>query len=170
MNKMAEPKIDKICLNMGVGESGEPLTKAMKVLTDLTGKNPVKTFAKATVPGFGVRQNQEIGCKVTLRNEAAENFLRKAFKTVGNKLSPKCFDKNGNFSFGVSEHIELEGMRYDPKIGIFGFDVAVNLIRPGYRIAKRKKSKSKIGNKHKLTPADSMEYVKNKFGVTIGGK
>ena len=169
MSSMKGPQIDKVCLNIGAGESGEPLIKAMKVLTDLTGKNPIKTYSKATVPGFGVRKDQEIGCKVTLRKKDAEEVLRKTLKTLGNRLNPKCFDKQGNFSFGIPEHIEIEGMKYDPKIGIFGFDVNVSLIRPGYRVSKRKIRKSKVGKEQRLTAEDAMEFVKQKFGVTISG-
>jgi len=67
----------------------------------------------------------------------------------------------------LKEHIELPGVRYDPDVGIFGMDICVSVIRPGYRVRKRRKEKAKIGSKHILTPEESMVFAKDTLGVEI---
>jgi len=86
---------------------------------------------------------------------------------VDNKISKKCFDKHGNFSFGIKEHIEIRGVRYEPEIGIFGMDVCVSLNRPGYRVKKRRREKAKIGSKHILTPEEALVFIKDSLSVEI---
>ncbi len=167
MSKMREPRIAKLTINMGVGEGGEAISKAESVVKELTNSKPVRTIAKTTVPGFGLRKAQQIGCKVTLRDAKAVEVLKKALGAADNVLNPKNFDNRGNFSFGVAEHIEIEGMKYDPKVGIFGMDVSVTMERPGYRVARRRKTPKKIPKEHVLTKEESIKYMQEKFGVTI---
>ncbi|MDH5267823.1 MAG: 50S ribosomal protein L5, partial [Candidatus Bathyarchaeota archaeon] len=101
------------------------------------------------------------------RKEKARNFLQKAFHTVDNKLSKGCFDRHGNFSFGIKEHIEIPGTKYLPELGIYGMDVSVALGRPGYRVKRRHRARSKVGLDHLLTLEDAMLFVKDEFGVEI---
>jgi large subunit ribosomal protein L5 len=164
---MLKPRIEKVVVNISVGKSGEPLEKATKVLKEITGQTPCKRRAKDTVRDFGIRKGESIACIVTLREESAIEFLKKALRVVDNKLSSKSFDGQGNFSFGLKEHIELPGVRYDPDVGIFGMDICVSVIRPGYRVRKRRKEKAKIGSKHILTPEESMVFAKDTLGVEI---
>ena len=166
-NPMLKPKIEKVVVNISVGKSGEPLEKAVKVLKDLTGQNPCKRKAKQTIRNFGIRKGEPIACIVTLRKQRAMEFLKKVLPVVDNKLSKNCFDKYGNFSFGIKEHIEIPGVKYDPEIGIFGMDVCVSLSRPGYRVKKRRREKAKIGSKHLLTPKETMILVKDSLGIEI---
>lgn len=166
-NPMLYPKIEKLVVNIGVGKSGEPLEKASKVLRDLTGQTPCKRKAKKTIRDFGIRKGEPISCIVTLRKQRAIEFLKKVLSVVDNKLSKNCFDKYGNFSFGIKEHIEIPGVKYDPEIGIFGMDVCVSISRPGYRIQKRQKAKAKMGSKHTLTREEAMLFVKDTLGVEI---
>lgn len=164
---MLKPKIEKVVVNISVGKSGEPLEKATKVLKDITGQTPCKRKARTSIRDFGIRKGESIACIVTLREEGALGFLKKALPVVDNKLSGKSFDIQGNFSFGLKEHIELPGVRYDPDIGIFGMDICVSVIRPGYRVKNRRREKAKIGSKHILTPQESMVFVKDTLGVEI---
>src|SRR3990167_7332483 len=128
MNTMREIKIEKITINIGVGEAGEKLDRAKKLLERLTNKKIVLTrTAKRTT--FGTPKGRTIGCKVTLRKNDALEFLKKAFDALDFKLNESIFDKQGNFSFGIKEHIDLPGVRYDPEIGIYGMDVSVTLER-----------------------------------------
>ena len=166
-NPILNPKIEKVVVNIGVGKSGEPLEKASKVLKDLTGQTPCKRKAKKTIRDFGIRKDEPISCIVTLRKQGAIEFLKKVLSAVDDKLSKNCFDKYGNFSFGIKEHIEIPGVKYDPEIGIFGMDVCVSLSRHGYRIKKRQRAKAKIGSKHILTPEEAMLFVKDTLGVEI---
>lgn len=164
---MADIKIAKVTVNIGVGESGERIDKAVALLEKLTGQKPVVTKSKHRIPTWGIRKKQPIGTKVTLRKQKAIDFLKMSLEAKDNQLKPKNFDDNGNFAFGVPEYIDLPGVKYDPDIGLFGFDVCVTVERDGYRIAKRKREKKKIPTKHKITKEEAIEWVKQNFGVTV---
>ena len=166
-NPMLKPKIEKVVANISVGKSGEPLEKASKVLKDLTGQNPCKRKAKQTIRDFGIRKGEPIACIVTLRKQKATDFLKKVLPVVENRMSANCFDKYGNFAFGIKEHIEIPGAKYEPEIGIFGMNVCVSLSRHGYRVKKRRREKAKIGSKHMLTLEEAMVFVKDALGVEI---
>ena len=164
---MLRPKIEKVVVNISVGKSGEPLEKAAKVLKDLTGQNPCKRKAKQTIRDFGIRKGEPIACLVTLREQKATDFLKKVLPVVDNRISKNCFDRYGNFAFGMKEHIEIPGVKYEPEIGIFGMNVCVSLSRPGYRVKKRRREKAKIGSKHMLTLEEAMVFVKDALGIEI---
>ena len=164
-NPMKKIRIEKVTLNIGVGESGEKLEKAKRLLETLTEKTIILTKTKKRNT-FGVQKGRPIGAKVTLRGENAINFLKKIFETKDKKISEKCFDNNGNFSIGIHEHIDMPGVRYDPKIGIFGMDICVTLERPGFRIKKRKISKP-IGKNHRISKEDSINYIKKNFEIEV---
>ena len=164
---MLKPKIEKVVVNISIGKSGEPLEKAVGVLKELTGQNPCRRKAKQTIREFGIRKGEPIACLVTTRKERAAEFLKKVLPVVGNKLSRKCFDKRGNFAFGVEEHIEIPGVKYRPEVGIFGMDVCVSLSRPGYRVKRRRRRKSKIGSRHVLTPEEATLFAEDSLGVEI---
>jgi large subunit ribosomal protein L5 len=164
---MLKPKIDKAVINISVGKSGEPLEKATKVLKELTGQNPSKRKANSTIRDFGIRKGEPIACIVTLRKQKAIEFLKKVLPVIDNKLSRTCFDKCGNFSFGIKEHIELPGVKYDPDVGIFGMDVCVSISRPGYRVKNRRRQKTKIGSKHILKPEEAIVIAKDTLGIEV---
>lgn len=167
MNGMLEPRVDKVTVHIGTGESGQRLVNAETILGAITSGVPVRSVAKKTLPGFGIKKNEPIGCRLTLRGEKAEEFLRVALEVAGGVLRRGQFDEAGNFSFGVEEHTDFPGMKYDPDIGIFGMDVSVAMKRPGYRVARRRVARTKIASKHRLTRDDAVEYVKNKYGVDV---
>jgi large subunit ribosomal protein L5 len=109
-----------------------------------------------------------MACAVTLRGELADAFLQKAFTAVRHKINPRSFDKDGNFAFGIREHIDVPGTRYDPKTGIIGMDVMATVERPGYRVNRRKRAQSKVGTSHRVTPDESREFISETYGVTMG--
>lgn len=162
---MRKIRIEKVVLNIGIGESGEKLEKAKNLLEQLTGKKAILTKTKRRTT-FGVSKGREIGTKVTLRKDEATEILKRLLATKDNKLSPRCFDKNGNFSFGIHEHIDIPGVKYDPKIGILGMDVCVTLERPGFRVKKKRISKP-VGKKHRISKEEAIEFIKKNFGITI---
>lgn len=164
---MRLPRIEKVVVNLNVGKSGEPLEKANRVLEEITGQTPVKKKAKKTIRDFGIREGESIAVVVTLRKEKAIDFLKKILPIVDNKISARSFDMRGNFSFGLKEHIEIPGVKYDPDVGIFGMDVCVTINRPGQRVKTRKKQDKSIGPKHVLTPEESIIFVKQLLGVEI---
>lgn len=164
---MLKPKISKVVVNICVGKSGEPLEKATKVLKEITGQNPSKRKAKKSIRDFGIRKGEPISCIVTLRKEQAIEFLKKVLPIIDNKLSKEHFDELGNFSFGLKEHIEIPGVKYDPDIGIFGMDICVSVNRAGYRVKTRRRKKTSIGSRHVLTSDESITFAKDTLGVEI---
>jgi large subunit ribosomal protein L5 len=164
---MLKPKIDKVVVNISVGKSGEPLEKAVKVMKDLSGQTPCKRNAKKSIRDFGIRKGEPIACIVTLRKQIAIEFLKKVLPVIDNKLPKESFDRYGNFAFGIKEHIEIPGVKYDPDVGIFGMDVCVSLSHCGYRIKDRRRRKTKIGSKHILTPEETMVFIKDTLGLEI---
>ena len=172
MNPMRAIRIEKVTINIGVGEPGEKLEKAMEVLKRLLAlvgidQRPTKTKAKVRVQRWGIRPGLPIGVKVTVRGKKAYELLDLLFNAIDRRLSSRSFDENGNFSFGISEYIDIPGMKYDPAIGIFGMDVCVTLERPGYRVKRRKRRRSKIGKKHRINKDEAIEFVKETFGVEV---
>lgn len=166
MNPMREIRLEKITLNTGAGEPGPILEKSQKMLEKITGKKVVitRTHKRTT---FGVAKKRPIGAMTTLRGEHAKEMLERLLQAVERNLKKSYFDKNGNFSFGIKEYIHIPGIKYEPDIGILGFDIAVTLIRPGYRVKERMIRPSKIGKNHRIKPEESMEWAKKEFGVTI---
>ena len=164
-HEMREPTVEKVVVHMGVGQGGEPLAQAEEIIGEVAGQQPVRTTAKRTIQDFNVREGDPIGTKVTLRGEDAEAFLGTALPLA--ELHEAQFDKTGNFSFGVEEHTDFPDQEYDPEIGIYGLDVTVNLVRPGYRISKRNKMARAIPSGHRLTAEDAVAFLESKFDVDV---
>jgi len=167
-NPMRALRIGKVVVNISVGASGDPLDHAQTIMEQLTGQRPCQRLAKQTIRGFNIRKREPIACLVTLRGEKAEEFLEKAFTSVGKRIKSRSFDKLGNFAFGIKEHIDIPGTRYDPVLGITGMDVMVTVERAGYHIHEKKRARGRIGKNHKVTPEESMAFIANKFGVEVG--
>mmetsp|Transcript_21991 Transcript_21991/g.36845 ORF Transcript_21991/g.36845 Transcript_21991/m.36845 type:complete len:174 (-) Transcript_21991:94-615(-) len=161
-NPMKELRIDKMIINCSVGESGDRLTRAAKVLEQLTDKKPVYSKARYTVRSFGIRRNEKIAVHVTVRGFKANEILDRALKVKEYELKKKNFSNTGCFGFGITEHIDL-GLKYDPATGIFGMDFYIILIRPGYRVARRKIKPGRIGVKHKVTQRDAIKWFQDKY-------
>jgi large subunit ribosomal protein L5 len=166
-NPMQNLRIEKVVVNIGVGESGEKLVKAEQLLERLTERKPVRTNSKHKIPTWSLRKKEPIGCKVTLRGKSAEEFLKKALYAKDNKLAKKNFDGQGNFSFGIKEYIDFPNLKYDPNIGIYGMDICVSLERPGFRIKRRKIKEAKIPHKTLITKEEGIDFIGKKFGVKI---
>ncbi|MFH0859909.1 MAG: 50S ribosomal protein L5 [Candidatus Altiarchaeota archaeon] len=166
-NVMQKPVIEKVVVNICVGESGEKLMKAEKLLEKITGMKPVRTVSTHKIPAWGLRKGEAIGCKVTLRGAKADEVLKNLLFAKDDKVSESSFDAHGNMSFGIREYIDIKGMKYDPEIGIFGLDVCVTIKRPGFRVTRRKKKKSRIPKSSYITREEAISLMKEKFGVEI---
>jgi large subunit ribosomal protein L5 len=167
-SSMRAIKIGKVVINITAGKSGEPLDRAITILENLTGQRPCTRRAQQTIRTFGIRKNEPIACMVTLRGPGAEAILNKTFAAVGQRISPRSFDRNGNFAFGIKEHIDIPGQRYDPKLGIIGMDVMATVERRGYRVARRRRAKSKVAQSHRVKREEAIEFIKQRFGVEVG--
>jgi large subunit ribosomal protein L5 len=156
---MRRIEIEKVVLNIGVGEPGERLEQAKTILEKITGRKAVyrKTKRRTT---FGVAKGRNIGVIVTIRKKDAEELLKRLFKAVEEKLDKRCFSGR-TFSFGIEEYISIPGVDYDPKIGILGLDVCVVLRRPGF------KKGIKVGKKLQISSEEAQNFIKEKFGVEI---
>jgi large subunit ribosomal protein L5 len=167
MNPMQDLRIEKVIVHMGVGESGEKLSRAEDVLSKITAQKPVKAMAKKTQPAFGTRKGSPIGCKVTLRGDAAESFFETSLGIVERQLGASQFDSQGNFSFGIEEHTDFPGMSYDPSVGIFGMDVNVVLEKRGARISRRKAVQRKLPRKQRVKREEAVRFLQERYRVEV---
>ena len=166
-NPMRGIRLEKAVVNIGVGDAGERLLKAEKVLRMVTKRPPIRTIARTTNRDFGIRRGMDIGVKVTLRGEAAKEFVKTALWIRENRIAEYSFDPEGNFSFGIQDYTDFPGMKYDPEIGIFGLDISVVLSRPGRRVAKRRVMRSSVPTHHRITRHEGVEFVKSEFGAEV---
>ncbi len=129
---MEVPKLEKIVINMGVGDAtsnSKLMEAAVKDLEAISGQKPVITKARKSIAGFKVREGQSIGCKVTLRGNNMYNFLDKLI-SIGlprvrdfRGVSPKAFDGRGNYTLGIKEQLIFSEIEYDDVVKVRGMDI-----------------------------------------------
>jgi large subunit ribosomal protein L5 len=133
-NPMQVPKLDKIVLNMGVGEAVNDTKKVKAAAADLekiAGQKPIVTFARKSIAGFKVRENMPLGVKVTLRKTRMYEFLDRLVNIALPRvrdfrgLNPNSFDGNGNYALGIKEHIIFPEIVYDEIDQVWGMDVVI---------------------------------------------
>ena len=164
---MKKITLDKVVLNMGIGKSGDIIQVAKRALEQISGKKPSTRNARETQRDWGVRKGEPIGVAVTIRGEDAVVLLKRLLEAKGNSINGKSFDNFGNFSFGINEHIDIPGVKYEPSIGTLGLGISIALTRPGYGIRKRSKHKASVGKSHIITNQEAKDYLVKEFGVTI---
>ena len=129
---MEVPKLEKIVINMGVGDAtsnSKLIEAAVKDLELISGQKPVVTKARKSIAGFKVREGQAIGCKVTLRGNNMYNFMDKLV-SIGlprvrdfRGVSPKAFDGRGNYTLGIKEQLIFSEIEYDNVVKVRGMDI-----------------------------------------------
>ncbi|MCL4398220.1 MAG: 50S ribosomal protein L5 [Candidatus Parvarchaeota archaeon] len=165
-NKMRDIFVEKVTLNVGVGEPGERLEKIKSLLEQISGSKVVKTETKKRIPEWGLRPGLEIGVKTTLRKQTAEEVLKRMFTAMENTVRESNFDGRGNISFGVKEYTHIPGAKYDYTIGIVGLSVNVTLSRKGFGIT-RKRNKSSVGKSHLIKKEEAIQFIKDKYNVKV---
>jgi large subunit ribosomal protein L5 len=133
-NRLEVPRLEKIVLNMGVGEATQDKKKVETAAAEMeliAGQKPVITKARKSIATFKVRDGQAIGCKVTLRRKRMYEFLDRLINIALPRvrdfrgLNPKSFDGRGNYSLGIKEHIVFPEIDYDKAADIWGMDITV---------------------------------------------
>src|SRR3546814_1529965 len=133
-NRFEVPRLEKVVMNMGVGEAGQDskrINAAVEELTRISGQKPVVTRAKKSIAGFKLREGMPIGVKVTLRRERMFEFLDRLVNIALPRvrdfrgLNPKSFDGRGNFSMGMKEQIVFPEIDYDKVDTVRGMDIIV---------------------------------------------
>jgi large subunit ribosomal protein L5 len=166
-NPMKKISVAKVVLNMGVGKSGEPIEQAKRALQQIAGQKPNSRNAKATQRDWGVHKGEPIGVAVTLRGQPAIELIKRLFIAKGNQMKGTSFDDFGNLSFGIKEHIDIPGVKYDPQIGILGLNISISLERPGFNIRFRSKHKASVGHTHRITSQDAKAFLTKEFGIEV---
>ncbi|NTV22937.1 MAG: 50S ribosomal protein L5 [Nanoarchaeota archaeon] len=167
MNTMKNIRIEKLTLNVGAGTNPDVLKKGMKLIQNLTGKEPIKTISDKRIPTWGVRPGLPIGCKITLRGDEVAPLIKRLIAAKEGRLSKTCFDSSGNVAFGIHEYINVPELNYDASIGIMGFQACITLMRPGYRVKTRRKLQRKLGKSHRISQEDSIAFFKENFKVIV---
>lgn len=167
MNPMRNIRIEKVTLNIGAGKDQTRLEKGVALLKSIANATPIKTITKKRIQEWGLRPGLPIGCKLTLRKDKAIKMLPRLLEAIDNKLSEKQFDGNGNIAFGIHEYIEIPGVKYDPKIGIMGFEVCITLERPGYRVKRRRLLARKIPIRHRISRQEAMDFMAKHFNTAV---
>ncbi len=163
---MREIKLEKVTLNVGCGDDKQKIEGAQKLLEMLTGRKPIVTLSRRRST-FGVPKGKPLGVKVTLRKKPAEDFFKMLLQFSENKIKNSQIDGEGNINIGIPEYIDLPGIKYKHEIGMMGLGTSVTLERAGYRIKKRRIQKRIIPKKHKINKDEVVNWLKEKFGVTV---
>ncbi len=166
-NMMRNIVLEKITLNIGTGGPGDKLDKAMKLLAKITGTKPVVRKTKKRIPTWGVRPGLEVGCMATLRRKKAHETLKRLFAALDNSVPQAKFDRTGNLSFGIKEYLNIPAVEYDSSIGIIGLEVAVTLMRKGYRVKRRLLRSAKIPQRHRITKENAIEFIRKTYKVEV---
>lgn len=167
MNQNKNIKIEKITFNLGAGKDQNLLEKGMKLIEYMTGVKPIKTTAKKRIPVWGLRPGLPIGCKLTLRGKDKIELLARLLKAKNNALNRSNFDQQGNISFGIHEYIDVPDVKYNPDLGLLGFQVCVTLERNGYRIKKRRIMTKQLPKRHVITQDEGIEFIKKQFNIKV---
>ncbi|MEM2932731.1 MAG: 50S ribosomal protein L5 [Candidatus Pacearchaeota archaeon] len=163
--KEAEIAIEKVILHATTSNQ-EKLEKYKELLKYITGRTPATTKAKRRIEQFNIRIGLTIGCMVTLRKSNAIELLKRLLAGVKYTLPLSSFG-NGIVNFGIKEYIQIPNVEYRRDLGILGFDVSVVLTKKGKRVVYRKLKKSKVGSRQKITREETINFMKEQFGLKL---
>ncbi|MDP3918907.1 MAG: 50S ribosomal protein L5 [Nanoarchaeota archaeon] len=168
MNVMKEIQIEKVTLNIGAGKPGPELEKSKILLNKISGMKPSETRTKKRIPGWSLRPNLVIGCKVTIRGDKAMEVVKNLLGAKDMMLSKRAFDNSGNFAFGIHEYLDIPSLDYMPDVGMKGLEISVTLKRKGgYRLKRRSLMARKIPQRHSVSKEEAITFAKEKIGLKL---
>ncbi len=160
LNPMERISISKVVISCGATD--KDLVKATKLLEIISGKKAQIIASKKRIPNFNVRPGLEVGTRITLRDEAAAELLKRLLAAVGNILGKEQVSIN-NFSFGIEEYIEIPGIEYQRDIGIRGLNVTIVFSRPGVRVKLKKIKSGKLPSRHNVSQEEIIKFMESNF-------
>ncbi len=170
INPMREVRLEKLVVNIGIGDNEDMYANAKALLEKLTGRPAVATKAKRREPELKIRKGQVIGAMVTLRGDEAYALLKRALDANNNAISEGAI-ANNSLNFGISEYIYFSGVKYDPKIGMLGMNINAAFGRKGKRVELRKRKASRVAVEHRNISQEELKgYIEKKFGAKVAGK
>ena len=164
-NPMHQIAISKIVINIGTQDDEQKQLNAKRLLEIISQRKPTDAVAKKRLPEFKITKGKKIGAFVTIRGEAAKPILAKLINAADRRFNPRAITNN-SASFGIHEYIDIQGIKYDPKIGMLGMNVNITFERKGKRVANRKIRAARIPKKHSIiTKGEISEYLIKNFNV-----
>jgi large subunit ribosomal protein L5 len=168
-NPMRLIKINKLVINIGTGNDDKLQANARKLLQQISSFKPADSISTKRIPQFKISKGAKIGAFVTVRNEAAKALAKRLFDAVSDKVPERSIQDN-TVNFGIKEYIDINGIKYDPVIGMLGMNVNVSFKRPGLRTELKKRGNGVIRRTHRRISRDELKsYLEKEFGVTVEG-
>ncbi len=166
-NVMRRVYIDKLMINIGTGSDEKVQENAKKLIKLVTGRKAADGLSKKRNPSFKITRGSKIAAFVTIRGNDAAMLAKKLIGAVDNNIKDSSIRSN-TLSFGIREYIDIDGIKYDPGIGMLGMNVNIAFKRKGYRVCTRKWKNSEIPKAHKDVSADEIkEYLAREFKVNF---
>ncbi len=168
-NPMRRIRINKLVINIGTGNDDKQQSNAKRLLQQISGFKPADSISTKRIPSFKISKGAKIGSFVTVRNEPARKLAKRLFEAVGNKVAERSIQDN-TVNFGIKEYIDINGIKYDPVIGMLGMNVNVSFKRPGLRTELKKRANGVIKRSHRRISKEELKsYLKKEFDVTVEG-
>ena len=164
---MTQLRLDKVVINIGVGQNENGIENAKALIKKLTNHNAGVTVSKRRDPELKLRKGQQIGTVSTLRKKEAYDLLKRALDANNNVIARNAI-ANNSLNFGVKEYIYFTGVKYDPKIGILGMNINAAFSRKGARVAHRKRKAAVPGKIHsRVTKEEILQYLQSNFNAKL---
>lgn len=168
-NPMKKIMINKLVVNIGTGNDEKQQVNAKKLLQQISGRKPADSLSTKRIPQFKISKGAKIGAFVTLRNNDARALAKRLLDAIGNNLSERSI-QNNTVNFGIKEYIDINGIKYDPTIGMLGMNVNISFKRPGLRTELKKRARGTIKRTHRVITSEELKsYLNKEFGITIEG-
>lgn len=165
-NPMRAIRLEKMVINIGTGDDKQKQESARRLLELLTKRKPVDAISKKRIPAFKISKGNKIGAYVTIR-KGSQELLKRLLVAKDNKINESSITNN-TVSFGIHEYIDIEGIKYDPKIGMMGMNINLSFSRKGMRISRKKRAAGVVPKRHSvISPLELKEYLQKNLNINI---